>query len=262
MGALHDGHLALIAASLSENDYTICSIFVNPTQFDNPEDLVQYPRLLEQDCAKLEAQGCDIVFAPAADEIYAPEEVKHAVDYGPLTHSLEGEFRPGHFDGVVQIVRKLLQAVGPTRAYFGKKDFQQLAVIRHMVATEAMPVDIRSVATHRHSSGLARSSRNLRLSEEGREIAATISKVMQEMVDTADQFSPDELCAKGTAKLLEVGIEPEYLRIADEITFAPVRMWEDSEQLRIFFAGWLEGIRLIDNKGMSEVEASRDSMER
>ncbi|NNE54964.1 MAG: pantoate--beta-alanine ligase, partial [Flavobacteriales bacterium] len=194
MGALHEGHLDLVRQSVAENNITICSIFVNPTQFDNSDDLDQYPRIVDSDVEILTEVNCDFAFVPNNAEVYPTQQDKKAVDYGNLTHALEGEYRSGHFDGVVQVVRRLFEIVEPTRAYFGEKDYQQLAVIRHLVTSEGLPVEIVPVSTRRHESGLAQSSRNLRLSEDGRETAAHIFQVLSSMIVSKDQMSPDTLC--------------------------------------------------------------------
>ncbi|MDO9634682.1 MAG: pantoate--beta-alanine ligase, partial [Paludibacter sp.] len=182
MGALHAGHVALVQQAVAENDYTVVSIFVNPTQFNNAHDLAKYPRDLSRDADMLEASQCDLIFAPRKEDIYTKEELTKPFefDFGGLDQVMEGKFRPGHFNGVVQIVSKLFELVQPQRAYFGEKDFQQLAIIHRMTAILGFDVQIIDCQIVREQSGLAMSSRNERLTPEQREIASGISKVLFE----------------------------------------------------------------------------------
>ena len=194
MGALHDGHLSLIKRSGKENDLTVCSIFVNPIQFNNPADLEKYPRMPEKDSELLKTAGCDVVFLPSTEEIYpGGKTVTVDVDFGMLDKVMEGKFRPGHFSGVAVVVKTLLDIVEPDRAYFGKKDYQQLAVIRHMVNTLHMPVEIVACETVREPDGLAMSSRNLRLTPEERERAPEIYHVLRWVWENVSAYPVAEI---------------------------------------------------------------------
>jgi len=195
MGALHDGHKSLVERCVAENDTCIVSIFVNPTQFNNTEDLEKYPRHLDQDAKFLESAGCQLIFAPDPTEIYESNELNNRFefDFGGLDTVMEGKFRPGHFNGVVQIVSKLFRLVQPDKAYFGEKDFQQLAIIHRMVKLLKINVEIVDCPIVREPSGLALSSRNKRLTEEERKKAIEISKVLSESRNFASELSPIEL---------------------------------------------------------------------
>ena len=188
MGALHDGHASLVKRSVAENDITVVSVFVNPTQFNDKNDLKNYPRTLDADCALLENVGADIVFAPTVEEMY-PEEDTRVFSFAPLDTVMEGAFRPGHFNGVAQIVSKLFYAVEPDRAYFGEKDFQQLAIIRDMVRQLALDVEIVGCPIVREQDGLAMSSRNTLLSADERERALTISRTLFKSLEYAKSNS-------------------------------------------------------------------------
>ena len=188
MGALHAGHVSLIDRARSENDVVVVSVFVNPTQFNNPEDLRTYPRTEEADCAKLEAAGVDYAFIPTVEEMY-PQPDTRVFDLGPVADVMEGKMRPGHFNGVAQVVSKLFAMVEPTRAYFGEKDFQQIAVIRRMVELEGFDLEIVPCPIKREDDGLALSSRNVRLNPEQRAIAPKIHKVLAESVGWAPEAS-------------------------------------------------------------------------
>ena len=177
MGALHEGHVSLVKKSIEQNDITVVSVFVNPTQFNNQEDLIKYPRTLDKDTSLLESVGADIVFAPLVKEIY-PEPDTRQFDFGLLDKVMEGKFRPGHFNGVAQVVSRLFDIVKPDRAYFGEKDFQQLAIIRDMVKQYNFPIEIVPMPIIRELSGLAKSSRNQRLSETEKEQAVAISRIL------------------------------------------------------------------------------------
>jgi pantoate--beta-alanine ligase len=248
MGALHNGHKALVERSVAENDITVVSVFVNPTQFNNAEDLKKYPRNLEQDANLLKNAGCDIVFAPNADEMYENEEINTTFDFefGGLDKVMEGKFRPGHFNGVVQVVSKLFGLVEPDKAYFGEKDFQQLAIIRRMVKVMNLSVEIVGCPIIREKSGLAMSSRNERLSPAEREKAAEIAKVLFESRNFAPQISPAELVKQVTAEInLVEGLQAEYFDIVDRESLQPVNTWNgDCVGCIAVFCG---DVRLIDN---------------
>jgi len=248
MGALHPGHTSLIERASKECDLVVSSIFVNPTQFNQTSDLTHYPRTLKEDLALLEACGCDIAFVPSVPEIYPAGPVKAHWDFGLLSSTLEGHFRPGHFDGVLTVVKRLFQIVAPHKAFFGEKDFQQLAHIRKMVEAEHMDIRIISCETIREPDGLAMSSRNLRLSHAERKTALCISRVLREMKDRTQEFDPPALEQWGRAEFQSTpGIRLEYLEVTDGRTFAPVPDWHDSEYPVILCAAYVGEVRLIDN---------------
>ena len=247
MGALHRGHISLLEQSIKENDISISSIFINPKQFNNKQDLEKYPRTLEDDCNKLEKAGCDIIFAPSAGEIY-PEEVKEHYDFGQLERVMEGEHRPGHFNGVAVVVKRLFGICMPQKAYFGEKDFQQLTIIKALVEQENMPVEIIGCPIIREEDGLAMSSRNVRLSPEERSIAPEIFKSLNWIKKQAGDKSIREIVILAEEKLNTMpGMKVEYICIADENTLMPVQDWDETDNIRIFIALFLGDVRLIDN---------------
>ncbi len=248
MGALHDGHLALVKRAVEENDFCVVSVFVNPTQFNNSSDLEKYPRNLEHDAELLQKAGCSIIFAPEADEMYNNDELnsQFEFDFGGLDKVMEGKFRPGHFNGVVQIVSKLFNFVQPNNAYFGEKDFQQLSIIHHMVNEMNLKVNIIDCPIIREESGLAMSSRNERLTDIQRKNAAEISKVLFESRNFAAQKSPNELTKWVTDRVNALkGLEVEYFEIVNSSTLQPLQSWnEPSVGCIAVFCG---DVRLIDN---------------
>ncbi len=248
MGALHEGHLALVNQSIAENDCSIVSIFVNPTQFNNPTDLEKYPRNLIKDAHLLKKIGCNIVFAPKASDIYDSKELelKFDFDFGGLDTVMEGQFRPGHFNGVVQIVSKLFNLVKPTKAYFGEKDFQQLAIIHQMVKVMNYNIEIVNCPIVREESGLAMSSRNERLSTEQRLMAAEIYKALDASCKLAPKLSPAEITEIVTTKINSVaGLRVEYFNIVDVSTLQTIRHWaRPAVGCIAVFCG---EVRLIDN---------------
>ncbi len=226
MGALHEGHASLVRRSVGENAATVVSIFVNPTQFNDPTDLANYPRTLEADCALLHKLGVDLVFAPTVGEVY-PEPDTRTFSYPPIDSVMEGARRPGHFNGVCQIVSKLFYMVQPTRAYFGEKDYQQIAVVRAMVAHLDIPVEICPCPIVREASGLALSSRNMLLTEAERETAVNISRVLNESVDYSQTHSVEETRHKVVDSLNAIdGLEVEYFQIVDGLTLQGVTTWD------------------------------------
>ena len=247
MGALHEGHASLVRRYVAENDITVVSVFVNPTQFNDKNDLQNYPRTLDADCKLLDEVGADIVFAPSVDEMY-PEEDTRSFSFAPLDTVMEGACRPGHFNGVAQIVSKLFYAVEPDRAYFGEKDFQQLAIIREMVRQLALGVEIVGCPIVRESDGLAMSSRNTLLSKEERERALTISRTLFKSLEHAKANS-----LKETKEFVETairdadGLELEYYQIVDGNTLQEIAEWGDSEYVVGCIALFCGKIRLIDN---------------
>ena len=250
MGALHNGHLTLVKRCVSENDLCFVSVFVNPTQFNDKNDLANYPRTLEADAELLASVGCEFVFAPNADEMYDAEEMQKPFefDFGGLDQVMEGRFRPGHFNGVVQVVSKLFQLVQPTRAYFGEKDFQQLAIIRRMVTVLNFPVEIVGCPIVREESGLALSSRNALLTPEQRQLAAHISQVLKESCLFALETPVHELHDAVVAAVnAREGLEVEYFEIVDGKTLQPIEKWEETNDIVGCITVYCGKIRLIDN---------------
>jgi pantoate--beta-alanine ligase len=247
MGALHEGHLALVRQARRENEVVVASVFVNPIQFNNAQDLEKYPRDLQRDLDLLEAVGCDIVFAPDNAEMY-PEKPTETYNFGALETVMEGAFRPGHFNGVAVVVKRLFDLVKPTTAYFGEKDFQQLAVIRALVEQENLGIEIVGCPTIREHDGLAMSSRNTRLSEEDRRIAPQIHKILRDCQSLTDVFSPAQLKEFAIDHLQKIPrTNLEYFEIVNAKTLQPVENWSDSSQCVACVAIWLGDVRLIDN---------------
>ncbi len=248
MGALHAGHIALVDRSVAENDFTVVSIFVNPTQFNNPVDLEKYPRNLENDILLLQNSGCKILFIPTVKEMYNSNELDKtfSFDFGGLDKVMEGKFRPGHFNGVVQVVSKLFDLVKPNRAYFGEKDFQQLAIIHRMVELMNYPVEIVDCAIIREKSGLAMSSRNERLNDVQRKKAAHISQVLFESLKFIPHKSPKEVISWVIDSINQInGLEVEYYDIVDSKTLKPKDDWSNNNIGCI--AVYCGEVRLIDN---------------
>lgn len=248
MGALHQGHLSLVKASMAKNDFTIVSIFVNPTQFNNAEDLEKYPRTEESDIELLTNVGCDFIYIPAVSDLYTPNEDAKKFDFGGLEHVMEGKFRPGHFDGVATIVSKLIHAVEPNRVYFGEKDFQQVRIVQEMVKQEALDVEIIPLQIHRAESGLAMSSRNARLTAENLANSPQIYKILQQAVEQKKQGKTPAQVQQFVEK--EIAISPfelEYFEIADEINLQPIADFSEGIAARGFLTIYAGEIRLIDN---------------
>ena len=247
MGALHEGHLSLINRAKNDNDIVVSSVFVNPIQFNNPTDLEKYPRTPELDIEKLKNAGCDAVFMPSVEEMY-PEKVEDHYDFGDLERVMEGACRPGHFNGVAIVVRKLFEIVNPDKAYFGEKDFQQLAIIKKMVCNLNMGLEIVPCPIIRENDGLAMSSRNVRLNEEERSIAPKIFATLNDAVSKKDSMSPAEMREYALAKYAEIKeFDVEYVEITDEINLQSINNWNECEHARIFVALQLGPVRLIDN---------------
>ncbi|MBO4612309.1 MAG: pantoate--beta-alanine ligase [Bacteroidaceae bacterium] len=249
MGALHEGHASLVRRSVQENDVTVVSIFLNPTQFNDKTDLAKYPRTLEADCALLEACGATLAFAPSVEEIY-PEPDTRQFSYPPTDSVMEGAFRPGHFNGVCQIVSKLFMMVEPDRAYFGEKDFQQIAVIRRMVADLGFKLQIVPCPVIREEGGLAKSSRNTLLTADERQTANHIYQTLRQSRDWVGQMSVQEVHDKVVSDINAVpGLEVQYYSIVDGQTLADVRSWDESSDIVgciTVFCG-SQPIRLIDH---------------
>ncbi len=246
MGALHDGHLELIRISRQENDLTVCSIYVNPAQFNNASDLEKYPRTLASDTALLEAAGCDAVFAPANSEMYSIPSQLH-FDMGHLDKILEGEFRPGHFSGVALVVSKLFNIVAPTRAYFGQKDFQQLKVITKLVEELMFDIELRSVPIVREKSGLAMSSRNQRLNPQEKERATVFYRSLllaKDLLKKGESIMPVREKVKQLCES-EPAVRLEYFEWVDTVNLKPAE--NVSSQTILLIAGYVGEVRLIDN---------------
>jgi len=247
MGALHDGHISLVKRCKEENDICIVSIFVNPTQFNDKKDLETYPRTLEKDCESLEPVGCSYIFAPTETEMY-PEPDTRVFDFGSIAEVMEGKHRPGHFNGVAQIVSKLFDAVEPDKAYFGEKDFQQVAIIRAMVKQLNMPVQIIACPILRDADGLALSSRNARLSSTQRQKAPAIARILKESATFAPTKSLEEVKRFVIESINEVEeMNVEYYEIVDEESLKPINDWEESESPVGCITVFCGAVRLIDN---------------
>ena len=247
MGALHEGHASLVRRAVAENEVVVVSDFVNPTQFNDKNDLLKYPRTLEADCELLEKEGAAYVFAPSVEEVY-PEPDTRQFSYAPLDTVMEGKYRPGHFNGVCQIVSKLFMMVEPDKAYFGEKDFQQLAIIREMVKQMNFPLEIVGCPIIREADGLALSSRNARLSEEERRQALNISKTLFASKEYADSHTVEE-----TLKFVEdsiaasEGLELEYFELVDGTTLQKIATWDETDYAVGCITVYCGEVRLIDN---------------
>ena len=253
MGALHEGHISLIRRSKKENDFTVSSIFVNPLQFNDKKDLEKYPRTLESDTEKLIRAGCDVLFAPPADEMYPSSPIPNdedIPDLGLLDKVMEGTHRPGHFYGVCVVVRKLFEIVEPDKAYFGEKDFQQLAIIRYMVKQTGIPVDIIPCPTIREHDGLAMSSRNVRLNEEERRSAPTIYRTMTDALKLKEKGrSPSDIIRWVYEQIdTQPALRTEYFEIVDRHTLQAVNAFHNNlQELQACIAVKAGEVRLIDN---------------
>ena len=252
MGALHDGHGSLVKQACAENDVCVVSVFVNPTQFNNKEDLLKYPRNIVKDAEFLANLGVHFVFAPSPEEMYSPEEMNQefSFDFAGLDQVMEGKMRPGHFNGVVQVVSRLFDLVQPTRAYFGEKDFQQIAIIHHMVERSSLSeryagLKIVDCPIVRENSGLAMSSRNERLSEQEKQTAITISKTLFASLQWAKTASVKEVQQRVIDTINAVdGLEVEYYEIVDKDTLQPTNCWNNAVGCVTVYCG---PVRLIDN---------------
>ena len=255
MGALHDGHLSLVAKAREQNDLVVVSVFVNPIQFNNQEDLAKYPRTVDADLEKLSAAGADIAFVPSVEEMY-PEPVNTVYHFGPLEEVMEGPRRPGHFSGVAVVVRRLFDLAQPSRAYFGEKDFQQIAIIRNLLEQIKYPIELVPCPIVRADDGLALSSRNMRLSPEARAVAPNIYAILCQAVEMSEfedvesvqLWVMDTLSSFHEVNPLKEGLrfEPEYFEIVNDITLQPIEDWDDAQGVVGCIAVWLDGVRLID----------------
>ena len=247
MGALHEGHASLVRRAVSENEVAVVSVFVNPTQFNDKNDLIKYPRTLEADCALLEKEGVHVVFAPTVEEMY-PEPDTRRFSYAPLDTVMEGKFRPGHFNGVCQVVSKLFYMVEPDKAYFGEKDFQQLAIIREMTRRLDIPVQIVGCPIVREADGLALSSRNARLTEEQRKQALVISKTLFDSIEYAKNHTVAETQAFVENRIAEAeGLDLEYFELVDGTTLQKIISWGETDYAVGCITVFCGDVRLIDN---------------
>ena len=247
MGALHKGHLKLIEMSKAECEVTICSIFVNPTQFDNNDDLTNYPNTLITDLENLKKVKCDIVYVPEVDDVYNVGEEAKKFNFGTLTTSMEGSFRPGHFDGMATIVEKFFKIIKPTTAFFGEKDLQQLQIVKALIKKTNLPIKIKGVPTVREVNGLAYSSRNTLLSKEGFEKAAIIYSCLMycfknksKEIAKLKKYLHTQFKNKKSVKL-------EYLEFVNIKTMLPISEWQIKGNNAICIAAYVDGVRLIDN---------------
>jgi len=249
LGALHEGHMSLIKRALEENDFVIASIFVNPTQFDNKEDLEKYPRTLEADIAMLEDQGCHFLFLPGSKDVYpSGTELKQKYDIGYLEALLEGESRPGHYQGVCQVVHRLLDMVKPSKLYLGQKDYQQVMIISKMIADYDLPVEVVVCDIIREEDGLAMSSRNRRLSERERQSAKLLSQTLFACKKNIENYSLMELQKWAVANINASEImKVDYLSFHNAKTLMPIEKKEDAEHIVVLSAVFLGPVRLIDN---------------
>lgn len=250
MGALHNGHKSLVDKARQQNDIVVVSVFVNPTQFNNPDDLRTYPRTEKDDCVLLESCGVDYAFVPSPEEVY-PQPDTRIFDLGPVAEVMEGAMRPGHFNGVAQIVSKLFLWTKPTRAYFGEKDFQQIAVIQRMVQLEGFDLQIIPCPIVREPDGLAMSSRNVRLDEKARKIAPEIRRILLQAKALKDSgIRAGEVQQKTLDAINAVdGLDAEYFQIVDALTMQPVSSWHEAAENGAVGCAtvYCGGVRLIDN---------------
>lgn len=263
MGALHEGHLSLIERAMKENDFVVVSLFVNPIQFNNKEDLEKYPRTIDNDLKLIatlpQARAKELLaFTPTVDEMYPHGEPKEVYHFGPVEEVMEGPRRPGHFSGVAVVVRRLFDLAQPTRAYFGEKDYQQIAVIRSLLEQIKYPIELVPCPIVRADDGLALSSRNMRLSPEARAIAPTINATLEQAAEMAEYEEVDDVkewVLDTLASFHEINpqpnglrFEPEYFEIVDALTLQPIEDWDEAGDLGAVgcIAVWLDGVRLID----------------
>jgi pantoate--beta-alanine ligase len=247
MGALHQGHLSLIAESKANSDITVCSIFVNPLQFNNPDDFEKYPVVPRKDIELLAKSNCELLFMPGVKEMY-PEKVSEKYDFGELEKVMEGAFRPGHFNGVGIVVKRLFDIVKPDLAFFGEKDYQQLLIIRKLVEIHHLDVQIVACKIIREADGLAMSSRNMRLSQEQRSVAPFIYKTISKAVSEWRQYSPDglkEWVSKEFAGNDQFKLD--YFELSDANNLQPVKQWKSGQECIACIAVYMGEIRLIDN---------------
>lgn len=249
MGALHEGHMSLVEKAVKENAVTVVSVFVNPVQFNNPDDFAKYPRTEEEDFKLLAAAGVDAVFAPTAEEMY-PADKENCKEYnlGNVAEVMEGKYRPGHFQGVARVLDILFRLVNPRRAYFGEKDFQQIAVVRNLIKNEGIDVEIVACPIKRASDGLALSSRNSRLDEEQRKLAPEIYATLKYSVEYSRDHSVQATHDTVVERIDAIpGMRVEYFEIVDARTLSPIDEWEESNWIVGCITVYCGDVRLIDN---------------
>ncbi len=248
MGALHDGHLSLIEQSKQQSDLTVCSIFVNPTQFNDKKDLDKYPRTIGNDIDLLTSKDTDVLFLPPVGEVYpAGLDTSLTLDFGGLEKVMEGEFRPGHFDGMAQVVWRLLNIVAPDKLFMGQKDFQQLTIVRNMLKQLQSDVELIMCPIVREEDGLAMSSRNVRLPDSHRAAAPILNKILLKAKAMMGEKSPEEISKWAMEELQQPDFKPEYVEIIDGIDLQKVDNFEDSDFIVACMAVWVGEVRLIDN---------------
>lgn len=247
MGSLHRGHLSLMKHAMAENDLVVVSIFVNPTQFNNAEDLKKYPRTPHEDLSLLEEHGAHIAYLPEVKDLYPDEIRSQTYHLGGLETGMEGSHRPGHFEGVATVVMRFFEILNPDRAYFGEKDYQQLLIIKHLTKQLFPELQIIAHPIERSAEGLALSSRNSLLSQQGRTNALAIIEALEWAQNNYDQLSPAAIETHVFDRLKNSPVDPEYVCIANAENLESIGEWKEAKHARLFVAGHLEGIRLIDN---------------
>jgi pantoate--beta-alanine ligase len=247
MGALHNGHLSLFKKAIEDNQYTVGSIFVNPTQFNNQADLITYPRTEDNDIIKLESIGCDALYLPSIEDLYPNGLEYESIEINGLDLVMEGAFRPGHFQGMATVVKRLLLQVQPTKAYFGEKDFQQLQIIRQMVKTLKLPVEIIGMPIIRELNGLAMSSRNMRLTEDFKKKSIFIYQSLLKAKELSSHYTPEKVISKIEKMYLTSDLKLEYFTITEEESLQMSHTFEIFKHYRAFIAVFAGDIRLIDN---------------
>ena len=247
MGALHQGHISLVEQSLKENDFTLVSVFINPTQFNNSEDLKKYPITIDNDIEILKKHGADAVYFPKVEDIYPNGLTSEHYEFFGLEMQMEGKFRPGHFDGVATVIRRFFEIVQPLNAYFGEKDFQQLRIVQELVKNFHLPIQIVPVAIKREEDGLAMSSRNVRLTESQRKESPIIYQILLQAKEYLKNHSIEETKKFVEEKFKETSFKLEYFEIADEKNLLPAKEKLKDQKLRAFIAVFADEVRLIDN---------------
>ncbi len=263
MGALHSGHISLIEKARRETDAVVCSIFVNPTQFNDPADLEKYPRPIESDIERLESAGCNILFLPSAEEIYPPGlDTSVHFEFGDLDQALEGVFRPGHFKGMAEVVNRLLNIVQPDKLYMGQKDFQQFTIVRAMLEQKGAPIELVMCPVIREDNGVAMSSRNARLTPHDRTLAPLLYQTLRQADFMKERFTPEEIKKACSEKLNNTpGLKVEYFDLVDGRTLLPIESFADADFIVVTLAVWVGEVRLIDNVILKSVEAQSATAE-
>ncbi len=253
MGALHSGHLELMHTAKRQADLVVASIFVNPTQFNEKSDLLNYPKPLDQDIHLLENNEVDILFLPTTAQVYPPGlDLGLDVEFGNLTQVMEGKYRPGHFDGVVMVVHRLLDIIRPDFLIMGQKDLQQMTIIQSMIQQVDLPVKLIAHPIVREASGLALSSRNVRIPDELKPNAVTLFKTLEWAYEQKNAFSPQEITNAAIARIKAAGFKPEYFTVVDGDTLTAIEDWSETDKPVACVAAWLGGVRLIDNMRLYE----------